>query len=250
MKTNKSHLVVASMVGVLLSAGVSGGQGLTVESNGAVTVEENGTSTDVLILQRPLQTAAQLGLLTQNNLWYLRAHGSGGKFRIDEANTAGTSFELAPGGALTLASGLTTNGVSQLNGNVTIGTSTANASLTVWGTFSNPSSRTFKTDIAPIDSREMLRKVAALPVYAWRYKADAKGPVQIGPMAEDFRDVVGVGDGKFLVGQNTAGVSLAAIRGLNEVVEENRKELAELRTRNAQLVDRVAALETRLEAAQ
>lgn len=235
MNANKLMAIVAATCGLVLVAASSRAQGLVVESTGAVTIEEDGTDTTVLFLERPSQTSAQMTLVTSANVWNVRAHGSGGKFRLDESNTAGTSFDLTPAGALELGAGITANGNSTVNGN-----------LTVTGTFSNPSSRTLKTDIHAIDSRAMLKRVAALPVYSWRYKSDEKGPAQIGPMAEDFRDAVGVGDGFYLAGGTTAGVSLAAIRGLNEIVEENGKELAELRTHNAQLVDRLAALEARL----
>lgn len=215
---------------------IGAAQGLIVENSGAVTIEEDGTDTTVLFLERPTQTAAQMTLVTSANTWNVRAHGSGGKFRLDESNTAGTSFDLTPAGALELGAGITANGNSTVNGN-----------LTVTGTFSNPSSRTLKTDIEAIDSREMLRRVVGLPIYSWRYKQDASGPEQIGPMAEEFRDAIGVGDGYYLAGGTTAGVSLAAIRGLNEIVEDRGKELAELRLKNERLVERLAALEARLD---
>lgn len=238
MKAPQIGMAVAAIAGVLSFAVTSQAQGLVVDSTGAVTIEENGTAATVLTLTRPA-SHAQLNLLTSANSWIIRAHGSGGKLRLDEANTAGISFDLTPAGALDLGAGITANGNSTVNGN-----------LTVTGTFSNPSSRTLKTDIEPIDGREMLHRVAALPIYSWRYIADLSGPQQIGPMAEDFRDKIGVGDGYYMTGNTAAGVSLAAIRGLNDIVEENAKELAKLRAHNDELVERLAALEARLASAK
>lgn len=239
MNTYRISNGLVAMSIVLGLAATSSAQGLSVGATGAATIEEDGTDTTVLFLERPTQTSAQMTLITSNNTWNVRAHGSGGKFRLDEANTAGTSFDLTPAGALELGAGVTANGNSTINGN-----------LTVTGTFSNPSSRTLKTDIHAVDSRDMLRRVTALPVYSWRYKADLSGPEQIGPMAEDFQNAIGVGDGYYIAGASTAGVSLAAIRGLNEIVEDNGKELAQLRERNSDLAQRLAALEARLQSPQ
>ena len=139
---------------------------------------------------------------------------------------------MKPAGELELGGGVITNGLSVMN-----------AGLTVWGTFLNPSGREYKTDIAPVDSREILKRVVQLPIFSWRYKAEENGFRQIGPMADDFHNALGIGDGHLLPVGTTAGVSLAAIRGLNEIVEENKSEVAELRSANADLLERIAKLE-------
>jgi len=235
MRLHKICSIVLAACAAALIAEVSTAQGLVVEDDGAVTITQDGTLAQVLFLKRPTGSATEIVLETNSNDWIVRAHGSGGKFRLDETNTAGIAFDLKPAGELELGGGLNAAGNSTINGN-----------LTVTGTFSNPSSRTLKTDVEAIDSREMLRRVVALPIYSWRYKSDTSGPEQIGPMAEEFRDAIGVGDGYYLAGGTTAGVSLAAIRGLNEVVEHNGKELAQLRAHNEELVARLTALEARL----
>lgn len=211
-----------------------------------LTVMPNSGDSTLLSLEGPNSNATQMRFLTSQNEWTVRAHGNGGKFRIDEVNTAGVAFDLTPAGAVTLANGLTTNGPSQMNGDLTVGTVALPQTLTINGTFQNLSSRQFKTDITPVNSRDMLRRVIELPIYSWRYKSEENAPAQIGPMAEDVQAKVGIGDGNHLVVGTTAGVSLAAIRGLNEIVEENARELADLRTRNAQLQERLATLEARL----
>jgi hypothetical protein len=239
MRASQIGIAIAAIAGVLSFAAIGSAQGLEVGSTGAVTIEDTGADSTLLILQRPAATHAQMAFVTSTNLWNVRAHGSGGKFRIDEANTTGTSFDLTPAGALTLGGGLTANGNSTITGNLTV-TGTINGTTL--------SSRALKTSIAAVDDREMLRRVANLPIYSWRYKAATNDPEQIGPMAEDVRDTLGLGDGTRLALGLTGGVSLSAIRGLNEIVQDNGRELAQLRETNAQLMDRLASLEARLAA--
>jgi hypothetical protein len=60
----------------------------------------------------------------------------------------------------------------------------------------------------------------------------------LGPVAEDFHAAFGLaGDGKFIAANDLAGVSLAAVQGLN----------AKLERENAELRKALAALERRLE---
>jgi len=109
---------------------------------------------------------------------------------------------------------------------------------TAWAPLSD---RNAKTAITPIDHRETLRKVAALPVTQWRYKHDPKRRY-IGPMAQDFHTTFGLGhDDKHISTLDTDGVALAAIQGLIA-------ELRERQERSAAQAKRLAELETELHA--
>lgn len=137
-----------------------------------------------------------------------------GDFRITKPGTGVVAFDLKGSGNLTIGGALTQN-----------------------------SSRAVKTDIEPVDDREMLRRIVKLPVYKWKYEADETKQPQVGPMAEDFHEAIGIGDGRHIALGSVSGVSIAAIRGLNEVLEEKSARLEALvEARDAEM----AALRARL----
>lgn len=112
--------------------------------------------------------------------------------------------------------------------------------LRVNGTFVSSSDRNKKENFASVDPREILEKVASLPVSQWNYKADPSSR-HIGPMAQDFKSSFNLGDDdKHISMVDADGVALAAIQGLNQKLEEKvrtqesrigqlESELAELR---------------------
>jgi hypothetical protein len=112
--------------------------------------------------------------------------------------------------------------------------------LVVNGTFINASDRNSKENFEPVDSREVLDKVAALPLSKWNYKLDGSSR-HLGPMAQDFYAAFGVGpDDKHIATVDADGVALAAIQGLNQKLTE---ELKHRDAENAELKQRLEALE-------
>jgi hypothetical protein len=109
--------------------------------------------------------------------------------------------------------------------------------LTANGVF-YPSSRALKEDFRAVDGREVLARLAAMPVSEWSYRSDPASR-HIGPMAEDFRSAFGLGTAE--AGLNVgdvAGVTIAATQGLwaelqeqKAAAKEQEKALAELRLR-------------------
>jgi len=87
------------------------------------------------------------------------------------------------------------------------------------------SDRNAKTAVQPVDGRDVLKKVAALPLNTWQYKAQDEKYRHMGPMAQDFYSVFHLGESdKFIDMVDADGVALAAIQGLNaELVEKNRE---------------------------
>jgi len=67
------------------------------------------------------------------------------------------------------------------------------------------SSKQIKENITPL--KPMTQKLKSLPLYEWNYKGDSVR--HIGPMAEDFQRIFGVGDGKTLALVDVMGVLLA-----------------------------------------
>ncbi len=111
--------------------------------------------------------------------------------------------------------------------------------LRVNGTFVSASDRNLKENFKPVNAREVLDKVAALPLSEWNYKEDPASR-HVGPMAQDFHAAFGVGpDDKHIATVDADGVALAAIQGLNQRIEE---QSATLRERDA----RIARLESEL----
>ncbi len=90
----------------------------------------------------------------------------------------------------------------------------------------NGSDRNAKEDFSPVDPREVLAKVAALPLTEWQYKA-TPGQAHLGPMAQDFHAAFGLNgsDDKHISTVDEGGVALAAIQGLNQKLEAENAEL-------------------------
>jgi hypothetical protein len=109
------------------------------------------------------------------------------------------------------------------------------AGLSVNGTFVSLSDRNAKENFTPVNSREVLAKVAALPLSRWNFRDD-KSSEHIGPMAQDFYAAFGVGpDDKHIATVDADGVALAAIQGLNQKLEQKETEITELRQRLEEL---------------
>ncbi len=113
---------------------------------------------------------------------------------------------------------------------------------TSWAVLSDSNA---KTDVEPINAREVLKKVAALPVTSWHYKHDLNRRY-IGPMAQDFHAAFGLGgdDDKTITTLDTDGVTLAAIQGLvEELKERDARSAHELKLRDAEIADLKAQMQ-------
>ena len=73
------------------------------------------------------------------------------------------------------------------------------------------SSRTLKEDIEPVD--KVSDRLKSLNIYRWKYKGDNQK--HIGPMAEEWQDTFGIGDGKTLSLFDMLGVLLASQKELH-----------------------------------
>jgi hypothetical protein len=92
-----------------------------------------------------------------------------------------------------------------------IGATLGSSFISILPWLSALSSRELKEDIVPLEE-DMLEKAANLPLYRWRYKGD---PVKhLGPIAEEFHETFGVGDGKTIHLADVMGVVLATNKAL------------------------------------
>jgi hypothetical protein len=98
------------------------------------------------------------------------------------------------------------------------------------------SDRNLKSGITPIDERAVLDQVASLPLSTWRYTDDPAATRHLGPMAQDFRATFGLGDTDRAYNSIDAhGVSLASIKALYRMVQQQQVRLEKLESENAQL---------------
>jgi len=105
------------------------------------------------------------------------------------------------------------------------------------------SDRNAKENFTAADGREILERVAALPLATWNYKAQDKSIRHIGPTAQDFHAAFGVGESdRTITTVDADGVALAAIQALNDKLNEKEvridlleKELAALKKLVSQL---------------
>lgn len=104
----------------------------------------------------------------------------------------------------------------------------------------NTSARAAKTDFQELNEEDILAKVMQLPVSQWRYKQEDKDARHIGPVAEDFQQVFGLGDGKTISTVDSEGIALAAIKA---VKAEKDAEIIALKEDNRALLERLNALE-------
>jgi len=100
------------------------------------------------------------------------------------------------------------------------------------GQWELPSDRELKEGFADVDQKEILNKVAELPISSWHYKGEDASVIHIGPVAQDFHSA-------FQLGANTTsitptdldGVALVAIKALITELEERDRRIAELEAR-------------------
>ena len=138
---------------------------------------------------------------------------------------------------------LGTNNINRLQIDGSTGAVTIAGDLIVNGTFSNPSSRELKENFAPLDPSMVLKKFAQLPINEWSYKSDEQRLRHVGPTVEDFQAAFGLGtEGQHIFPMDVQGVTMTAVQGLYQVVQEKDAEIAELRERLAALEELVSKI--------
>ena len=179
--------------------------------NGRIEIPGEG------VQQIALRTSSNLaqGMGGQSNTLYLRTNGGIGFYK-DGVHSLG-QFDAGSGGNI-LATIQLGAGSSTVTGNVrALG-------------FTSTSDRAAKTEFSAVNAKNVLAKVAALPVTTWAYIAEKSSGVRhIGPMAQDFMKAFNVGyDDKSISTVDASGVALTAIKGLSEIVQEKDAQIKRL----------------------
>jgi hypothetical protein len=98
------------------------------------------------------------------------------------------------------------------------------------------SDRNAKENFVAVDGRDILERLASIPLETWNYKTQDPSIRHIGPMAQDFHAAFKVGtDDKHIGTVDADGVALAAIQGMYEIVQEKDAQIASLEARVATL---------------
>jgi hypothetical protein len=120
------------------------------------------------------------------------------------------------------------------------------------GVFNCTSSRTTKENFLAVSGEDVLSRLRGLSVSTWNYIAEGRQVRHLGPMAEDFYQTFHLGTGNTSIGvQDLAGVSLAAVKALEErtaQLQQKITEVEQLRAKLNTLEQRFAALEQHMQA--
>ncbi|MCH7878441.1 MAG: tail fiber domain-containing protein [candidate division Zixibacteria bacterium] len=112
------------------------------------------------------------------------------------------------------------------------------------GAWSAVSDSAVKENIRPVDGSEILEKLSQLDVSRWNYITQDESIEHIGPMAQDFYRLFGLGeDDKHINTLDPDGVALAAIKALyekNNVLEQNNKELNDRLSKLEELIEKLS----------
>ena len=136
---------------------------------------------------------------------------------VDFTSTAANQFSVRASGGTRIYSN------SALSAGVTLA-----AGGSAW---SSVSDSTLKRNIRLVDGKDILGKLVRLPIKQWSYRSQNPGIEHIGPMAQDFHALFGLGDDdKTISTIDPAGIALAAIQELDSQNKELKERVTELET--------------------
>ena len=165
-----------------------------------------------------------------------------GAFVLADSN----NFDLSPGVNNAFTARFT-GGVRFITGIDGVGTATWICAVYNGGSWGCSSDRNVKENFQPVDGREVLEKLAALPITTWNAIGTDPGVRRMGPMSQDFYATFGLGDDdKVITTGDLDGVALASIQGLYQIVQEKDAQITALQQENADLQARLAAIEQAL----
>ncbi len=114
------------------------------------------------------------------------------------------------------------------------------------GVFNCTSSKFTKENF--LSEGNVLSKLRKINVTSWNYISEGNQVRHLGPMAEDFYDQFKLGTGNTSIGvQDLAGVSIAAVKELDEQLQQKNAEIERLQNEVKQLRSSQSELEKRLQ---
>jgi trimeric autotransporter adhesin len=110
--------------------------------------------------------------------------------------------------------------------------------------WSSVSDRNAKMASTEVDPSRVLESLMQMPISEYSYKSQDESIRHMGPMAQDFHPLFGLGEDELMISaMNLAGVALAAIQGLNAELDSSVNRVSVLEADRIELAKRVAALE-------
>jgi hypothetical protein len=108
--------------------------------------------------------------------------------------------------------------------------------------------RNSKENFTPIGGKELLAKIRELPITQWNYKVDDDQQRHIGPVAQDFYRLFGLGYNNTSISpMDLAGTALAAIQELLRTTHDQESEIAGLKAQNQLLLEQIQSFEKRID---
>ncbi|MEM8860660.1 MAG: tail fiber domain-containing protein [Chloroflexota bacterium] len=111
------------------------------------------------------------------------------------------------------------------------------------GTLTQTSDRNLKENIEAVDNAEILDQILDTPVYYWNYTADAQDRTHLGPMAQDLYTTTNLGTSTTIAPSDVNGALIASVQAIYAELEAKNGEIETLEAENAELLDRLEALE-------
>jgi hypothetical protein len=114
------------------------------------------------------------------------------------------------------------------------------------GSWASVSDRRKKENFKQVDAEEVLKKVAAMPITNWNYKAQPASQRHIGPMAQDFYQAFqldGIGNDTTINTTDIDGVNMVAIQALEKRTVQLQQENDQLKSQIDIMNQRMAAME-------
>ncbi len=236
--TDRNRSIKASTDGITVDDIVIGNSRILLPSpngNRSISGFSQGVAIDSSVEINGSLTASTLSLPSPGGNRTISANNQG--IIVDGVSLSSANGVVLPNGAGGFVS-ITASGSGIL---IPLGQLTVNGPITCTS-LNQTSDRAAKENFARIDSREILEKVAGLPISRWNFKTDT-GAQHVGPMAQDFHAAFSLGnDDKHINTVDQGGIALAAIQGLNEVVKEKDATIAALQLRLENLEKAVATL--------
>jgi hypothetical protein len=115
-----------------------------------------------------------------------------------------------------------------------------------WSTVSD---RAAKHNFKDIDGKEVLTRLASIPLQSWSYKSEDPSIRHIGPVAQDFHAAFGLGESKLHISTIDAdGIALAAIQGVYALLQEKEERMQRLEKENIELKQQIREINRLLSA--
>jgi Chaperone of endosialidase len=199
------------------------------------TLQASNTNTGIAAVFSQTKTGASDAVLV------IGQAGNGPLIKGFGVNGGEDDFRVDSNGTVTLLKPDNTPNITLNNATgagIFSGTVTANGVLLT-------SDRNAKKNFSSVNSLSILEKVVKLPISSWNYKTDANNLRHIGPMAQDFQAAFGLNgtDKTHISSIDEQGVALAAIKGLNQKLEQRNAKIKQLESKLATFEARLTALE-------